>query len=208
MKYLLIAFVITISSAFTLVVTTNHVETFSIDAEKSKVFWTGTRISGSHSGTINIKKGTVSIQHNVVVSANIIIDMTTIEEGKNNERLEGHLRSDDFFNIKEFPEASLITKKFVPIKDAGVGENNYEVTADLTIRGLTSEIKFPVSIYQSKGIWVMEGSLIFDRSKYNIRFGSTSFFEGLGDKAISNDVVLRFSVITHKTLVEENNSEN
>ncbi|MCH8903582.1 MAG: YceI family protein [Bacteroidetes bacterium] len=201
MKYLIIAFVMVIGSAFTLAPTNNTVQTYTIDIENSKVFWTGKKIGGSHTGTIDIKLGTIIVQDNSVVSTSLIIDMKTIKDEDGNQKLEGHLRSDDFFSVKNFPEASLVTKRFIEIPGTGVGENNYNVLADLTIKGITNEVSFPVRIYERRGILVVEGGLTFDRSKYGVRFGSTSFFDNLGNHAISNDVELRFSLLANKKTV-------
>ena len=108
--------------------------------------------------------------------------MTTItntdQEGEYKGKLEGHLKSDDFFGVETYPTATLIFTK-VEASD----KNAYTVTGDLTIKGKTNPITFTISINGSKAT----ASLKVDRSKYDVKYGSTSFFEGLKDKAIYDE---------------------
>lgn len=93
-------------------------------------------------------------------------------------KLEGHLKSDDFFGVEKFPTATLI---FTDVKVKG--KNSYNITGDLTIKGKTNPVTFEISIYGSKATT----SLKIDRTKYGVKYGSTSFFDGLKDKAIYDE---------------------
>ena len=153
-----------------------------IKTKNSKVVWKGYKVTGSHQGVIAIKSGHLTFNEDKLTGGDFIIDMSTITntdlEGEYKGKLEGHLKSDDFFGVEKFPTASLI---FTKVKSTG--KNSYEVTGDLTIKGKTDSVTFDVSIYGNKA----NASLKIDRTKFDVRYGSTSFFEGLKDKAIYDE---------------------
>lgn len=153
-----------------------------VKTDKSKVVWKGYKVTGSHEGTIAMKSGSLTFDNNKLVGGEFVMDMTTISstdlEGEYKGKLDGHLKSDDFFGVENHPNASLVFKKV-----AASGKNAYNVTADLTIKGKTSPVNFTISIYGNKAT----ASLKVDRTKYDVRYGSTSFFDGLKDKAIYDE---------------------
>lgn len=154
----------------------------AIKADKSEVVWKGHKVTGSHEGTINVKSGNLEFKKNKLVGGEVTIDMTTINvtdlEGEYKGKLEGHLKSDDFFGV-----ANYATSKIVFTKVKAKGKGSYEVTGDLTIKGKTHSITFTLSIYSNKA----SASLKVDRTKYDIKYSSASFFDGLKDKAIDNE---------------------
>jgi polyisoprenoid-binding protein YceI len=153
-----------------------------IKTESSKVIWKGYKVTGSHEGTINIKSGALIFDADKLVGGEFVIDMTTINatdlEGNWKNKLDGHLKSDDFFGVATYPTAALVFTKV-----EASGKNAYNVTGDLTIKGKTNPITFTISIYGSKAT----ANLKIDRSKYDVRYGSTSFFDNLQDKAIYDE---------------------
>tara|TARA_R110002049_G_scaffold252643_1_gene427850 strand:- start:979 stop:1554 length:576 start_codon:yes stop_codon:yes gene_type:complete len=166
----------------TLSFTTMETEKKDIKIKNSKVVWKGYKVTGSHEGTINIKSGSLSFNDGKLTGGECSIDMTTLVStdltGEYKGKLEGHLKSDDFFGVEKFPTATLI---FTDVKVKG--KNSYNVTGDLTIKGKTNPVTFEISIYGSKATT----SLKIDRTKYGVKYGSTSFFDGLKDKAIYDE---------------------
>ena len=156
-----------------------------INTEKSTLKWIGEKITTSqHSGSLNFKSGEMTIKDGLVVSGNFIVDMTSISvediSGSGKKRLEGHLKSDDFFSVDKHDKALL------SIKGSKKTDKGFLVDANLTIKDLTHPIQF--NMVSIEGGY--NADLVFDRSKYNVRFRSGSFFENLGDKLIIDDVVL------------------
>ena len=156
-----------------------------INTEKSTLKWIGEKITTSqHSGSLNFKSGEMTIKDGLVVSGNFIVDMTSISvediSGSGNKRLEGHLKSDDFFSVDKHDKALL------SIKGSKKTDKGFLVDANLTIKDLTHPIQF--NMVSIEGGY--NADLVFDRSKYNVRFRSGSFFENLGDKLIIDDIVL------------------
>jgi len=123
-----------------------------------------------------------------LVGGMFVIDMTSITvtdlEGKYKEKLEGHLKSDDFFGIENHPTSTLT------ITSASKDGNIYEVNGDLTIKGVTHPINFELEMGESAAIT----SFKIDRTKYGIRYGSGSFGDNMGDKAISNKFLLNITL--------------
>ena len=153
-----------------------------IKVEKSKVIWKGYKVTGSHEGTIALQSGNLTFEADKLVGGEFVIDMTTITntdlDGDNKGKLEGHLKSDDFFGVTTFPTATLV---FKDVKSTG--KNSYAVTGDLTIKGIKNPVSFDISIYGSKAT----ASVKIDRTKFDVRYGSTSFFDNLKDKAIYDE---------------------
>ncbi|MDU8884724.1 YceI family protein [Yeosuana sp. MJ-SS3] len=153
-----------------------------VNIEASKVVWKGYKVTGSHEGTIQVKEGELEFEGDTLIGGSFIMDMTTIGstdlQGDYKGKLDGHLKSDDFFGVEKYPTASLV---FTDVK--ATGKNSYEITGDITIKGTTETITFDLSVYGSKA----NASLKIDRSKFDVRYGSTSFFDGLKDKAIYDE---------------------
>lgn len=156
--------------------------TKEIKIEKSKVIWKGYKVTGSHEGTIAIQSGTLKFEADALVGGEFVIDMTSINnsdlQGESKDKLEGHLKSDDFFGVEKFPTATLIFKN-VEV----AGKNSYKVTGDLTIKGKTNPVTFDFSVYGNKA----NATLKIDRSKYDVKYGSSSFFDNLKDKVIYDE---------------------
>lgn len=171
--------------------------TLNVNTEKSKIYWTGKKVTGEHTGTLMLKGGNVTVENGVPTAATLDIDMKTIvvtdiEDAGTNAKLTGHLNSPDFFSTEKFPQGQFVASSFTPIDGASGEEPNYTVTGILTLKGISNEVSFPAFISVSGKKLVANGKITFDRSKWDIRYGSGSFFEGLGDKVIYDDVDLNF----------------
>ena len=153
-----------------------------IKTESSQITWKGYKVTGSHQGTIGLKSGSLEFNDDALVGGQFEVNMTSITvtdlEGEYKGKLEGHLKSDDFFGIANHPSAKLV---FTKVK--ANGKNAYKVSADLTIKGITNKVNFEISIYGSKAT----ANLKIDRSKFNVKYGSGSFFDNLGDKTIYDE---------------------
>lgn len=157
----------------------NGIESVTVNTDKSEITWKGEKVTGSHYGKVNVKSGKLDIQNDKLVGGKVVVDMTSITnddlEGEWNTKLVGHLKSDDFFGVETYPTATFTIQRAV---EAANGE--YTVTGDLTIKGKTNPIKFKA--YLKDG--VATANITVDRSKYDVRYGSGSFFDNLGDKTI------------------------
>lgn len=156
-----------------------------IDIEQSEIQWLAKKVTGQHNGTINLSDGSLEINMDQITGGSFTVDMSSIVckdlTGEYKGKLEGHLKSDDFFGVEKFPKALLtITKSEMKMK------NHYMMEGDLTIKGITNPISFEMHVEGNSATT----KLIVDRSKFDVRYGSNSFFDNLGDKAIYDDFEL------------------
>jgi len=163
-----------------------------VNTKKSTIKWHGEKVTGEHFGTIDLKKGTLVWKNNKIESGEMIVDMTSIEntdieDPGYNAKLVNHLKSDDFFGVEKHPVATLKIKSSSAFKD-----NKAKVKGDLTIKGITHPVEFEA---QKENNWFM-ADIIIDRSKYDVRYGSGSFFDNLGDKTIYDEFTLTVKLAT------------
>lgn len=155
-----------------------------IDINESSIQWKGKKVLGSHEGTINLKDGYLEMEGDQLTGGEFTVDMTTILvtdlSGESKEKLEGHLKSDDFFGVDNHPTASL------KITDATKNGNTYSVTGDLTIKGTTKPATFDLIMGESAAT----ATVTINRTHYGVRYGSGSFFDNLGDNTISDNFTL------------------
>ncbi len=167
-----------------------------VDLEKSTVEWVGKKVTGKHHGTIKLKEANLTMEEGMLKGGSFVIDMTSIENldmaGKEGAgKLEGHLKSPDFFNVAEHPTARLDISKVV---HRGT-EGSYKVVGDLTIKGITKPIKFNAQFGEEDGMKVATADILVDRSEYDVRYGSGSFFDNLGDKTIYDEFELKVKLV-------------
>lgn len=165
---------------------------YNIETTQSQITWTGREVStSSHYGTLDFVSGNFEISNGAIVNGEFIVDMTSINnqdmEGDSKARLEGHLKSDDFFSVESYPTAMILINSSELISDG-----KWNVSADLSIKGFTHPVNF--EMISSEDGW--SANLVFDRSKYDVRFRSGSFFENLGDKLIYDDIELSVNLTT------------
>jgi len=163
-------------------------------SEKSKLSWLGEKVVGQHTGTINLQSGWLHWNDNRIVGGEFLIDMGSIKDDGGSERLVGHLKSDDFFGVEKHPVSKLVITESTPF-DKGAGT----VRGTLTIKGVSNPVEFKASsMITEEGTWFYS-NIIIDRSKYNIRYGSGSFFDNLGDKTIYDEFKLKVSLLVSKS---------
>jgi polyisoprenoid-binding protein YceI len=170
---------------------------YTIDTESSQINWHAAKIVGfSHNGTVKIKSGAVSINENYS-NGSVIIDMTTLKDSENTEPLIKHLKSADFFNVDKFPESKI---ELTQIKSKAGEPNKYEISGNLTIKDKTNPITFEADSTNTSDTINLTGKFSIDRTLWDVRFGSTKFFENLGDKAIGDDI--DYNIVINAKLIK------
>ncbi|MFM2369734.1 MAG: hypothetical protein RL619_2044 [Bacteroidota bacterium] len=160
-------------------------QTKKVDATKSSISWIAKKVTGQHNGTVNLKSGALVFKGKKLTGGTFLVDMSSLTatdiQGEWQGKLNGHLKSEDFFGTEKFPTAALVFKK-VSVK----APNVYTVTGDLTIKGITNPITFDLATTANSAAT----SLKIDRTKYDIKYNSASIFSSIGDKAIADDFEL------------------
>ena len=166
-------------------------QTKKVDATKSTVNWLAKKVTGQHSGTIAIKEGSLIFKTKKLIGGSFVVDMTKInvtdlKAGQGKEKLEGHLNGADFFATDKFITSTLVFKNVV---DKGNGV--YTITADLTIKTYTNPVTFDLTVTDKAA----KTTVTIDRTKFDIKYGSGSFFQGLGDKVINDNFELTVNLV-------------
>ena len=157
-------------------------QTKKVNTAASTINWVGKKVTGAHEGTINLKDGALVFKGKKLVGGTFVVDMTSmtvtdLKAGQGKEKLEGHLKADDFFGTDKFDTATLVFKKIVT-----KAKNLYTVTGDLTIKGITKPVTFDLATTANTA----NAKVVIDRTKYKIEYNSASIFSAIGDKAIND----------------------
>lgn len=182
---------------FCFVFTVNATE-YVVNKSLSKVKWEAKKVTGQHNGTISFSNGSIVATGNQISEGTFVIDMKTvanedIKDAGMKAKLMGHLSSDDFFSIDKFPESKMVIKKVTLVSG-----DEFKFLTDLTIKGITNPVEFNAKVTSSGDKLNADGVITVNRTLYGIKYGSGSFFQGLGDKVIYDDFTLSFSVVAQK----------
>jgi polyisoprenoid-binding protein YceI len=171
---------------------------YSILKDKSVIKWTGHKkilTDWIDKGTISIKSGELEIKDGKINTNQLVIDMNSIKAdatgaGSGQDKLETHLKSDAFFDVVKYPEANFV------IKEVKISEevSKFNIEGDLTIKGITNAISIPVLFEMIGEEYKISGKVDIDRTLWDIKFGSSKFFQDLGDNVVDDIVNLEFEV--------------
>jgi len=167
---------------------------YVLDAERSAIFWTGRNLFNHHTGSLSLRDGTAELRDDALVAASFTVDMdsigcTDIQDANMNAMLIGHLKSDDFFAVEDYPTAQFVATDIAPIANSTSGTDNYRVRGDFTLRGQTRPLEFSVNLAtDAEGGLAAQAIFDLDRTEYGGIYGSGKFFSRLGQHVV-NDLV-------------------
>jgi polyisoprenoid-binding protein YceI len=190
----------TIILAIALAVSTSvlaKTSSFKVETKKSSLKWTGKKVTGKHFGKVKIKNGKLNFEGSDLKGGEFEIDMTsiTVDDISNQEwntKLVNHLKNDDFFSVDKHKTAK------VTIKSVTLGKGVYNVTADLTIKGITKPVYFDADIQTKKDTIEAKAKITFNRTLWDVKYNSGKFFKDLGDKMIYDDVEIEVNLVAKK----------
>ena len=158
---------------------------YLLNQEASEFTWTGTDVLGvkSHTGSVEAESGYIVILNDQLSAVHLNMDLNTIESDQ--AKLDGHLKSADFFDVANFKDVTFVLEQSVPLVE---GTNT--VTGLVNIKGISKEETFTVEISKRKSTVTCTFSIILDRTKYGVNYGAPDFWDGMKDKAISNEISL------------------
>ena len=170
------------------------ISTYSVDTSNSEVKWTASKVTGTHTGTVKLQSGDLQMEDGQLVGGSFVIDMTTIDctdlQGEWKDKLVGHLKSPDFFGVDTYPTAKFVVTRAYPTDTKG----NYRVIGNITIKETTKEIKFDAAVGELGGKPTATAKITLDRTDFDVRYGSGSFFDDLGDKTIYDEFDLEVTL--------------
>jgi len=164
---------------------------YEIDTEQSQIIWRGEKITGNgHTGNVKISEGQITLDNdNNLISADFAIDMNSITESRGNQQVVTHLKSNDFFDAATYPFSKLKITKIEKVEN-----NLYNVSGDLTIKGITQNIVFPAQITIQDDEIRAQAEFNIDRTLWNIKYGSGKFFKELADIAIKDEISFKVEI--------------
>lgn len=167
--------------------------TLNVDTAASKVVWTGTKVTGKHTGTVSIKSGTLNVDNGKLVGGNVVLDMNTISstdlEGEFKGKLDGHLKSEDFFAVASHPEATFTITEVKP----GATDQDLNISGNLVIKGVSKNITFDAKIVESTEATVKAtANFNITRADWGVNY------EGKSDDLISKEINFDISLVANK----------
>ncbi|MBC7429748.1 MAG: YceI family protein [Bacteriovorax sp.] len=169
-------------------------EAVAIDPAASKIVFIGKKVTGEHTGEVKLQDGTLNFDGAAFKGGEFTVDMTTITNNdltdkEYNKKFTDHMNSDEFFATSANKTAKFVTTKVKKVKG-----DTYAVTGNLTIKGKTNPVTFNADVTKAGATAVLK----IDRTKYDIKYGSGKFFQGLGDKMINDEFQLTVTLVTKK----------
>lgn len=169
-----------------------------VEVKESTIVWTATKVvGGGHTGTIKLASADLQLVGDKIKGGSFSIDMSTIDctdlDGGMEDKLVGHLKSADFFAVDEFNTADFKISKTENNDDGSIN-----ITGDITIKGKTETISFPATVTTTDDNITVVAKITLNRTNFDVRYGSNSFFDNLGDKAISDEFTLDVTLVSSK----------
>lgn len=171
---------------------------YNVDKKESVVTWHGSMVmasKGGHTGYVYLSKGELMIDKGHLVGGRVEVDMTTITEkthGSDNSLVK-HLKDPDFFDVEKFPTTTF------DITNVSPGEKGMvNVTGNLTIKGVTNAVIFPATLDVKAGVATAYGTLVIDRTKWDVWFKSGKFLASLTDDLISDNIYFEMKIVARK----------
>ncbi|MBU6122387.1 YceI family protein [Hymenobacter siberiensis] len=176
---------------------------YKLQPQLSTLGWEGKAVTHGHNGTMQFSDGELLVKGNSIVGGTVTVNMKTmvatdIKDAESQGKFVGHMSSDDFFGVEKFPTSTFKIVSVTPIKGAAANADNATIAGDLTIKGVTQRISFPAKAGVKDGVAAATGKVTIDRTKFGLKYGSKSFFDSIGDKAIYDTFDLTFNVIAKK----------
>ena len=167
---------------------------YMVNTDESVIEWAGYKPTGSHVGTINIESGVFTVNDGDLESGTFVINMGSLEESEDNQRLEGHLKSADFFEVETYPSAAFEITGYEMVDGKAM------LSGNLTMKDTKNNVTFPVTTTQDGDTITLTSEMFtIDRSKWNVKYQSKSFFSDLGEKFINDDIELKVTVKATKS---------
>jgi len=173
--------------------------TYKLQPQLSTLGWEGKAVTHGHNGTMQFSSGELQVNGNQIVGGMAVVDMksmkaTDITDADNHAKFVGHMSSDDFFGVATNPTSTFKITSIKPLAGAKDGDN-VTITGVMTIKGVAQTISFPAKAGVKNGVAAVSGKATIDRTKFGLKYGSKSFFDSIGDKAINDTFDLTFNVI-------------
>lgn len=182
-------------------------EELIVDTKSSSIHWTGSKVGGSHHGTIGIKNGEIAINGQDVASGSFVIDMNQIvdedlTDKKTNEMLVGHLKSEDFFDVAKYPESSFVITKVEAVANAN-DSVTHMISGNLKLKDVDKNITFPAKVTKEGNVYkAVTLPFTIDRTQWNVKYGSKTLFADLKENIVNDNIELQITIVAEAPKAE------
>jgi polyisoprenoid-binding protein YceI len=152
-------------------------------SDESKVTFVGSKVTGSHDGGFKVFDGEIVVADGDPTKSTVSVNIDTTSIWADNERLTGHLKSPDFFDVEKFPTARFTSTRIMP-----EGES-YRVDGNLELHGVTKSISFPATIEVGSDSVKANAEFVLKRFDWAI------VYPGKADDLIRDEVVVRLDLV-------------
>lgn len=170
---------------------------YTVNIDQSIIEWVGRKAGMTEKGTVPLRACTFTVKEGRLVDGSLVVEMNGIEatsqEGQAARELGQHLRSEDFFHVAEFPTAA-----YTITSTRTDGRGNLKLMGKLNVKGISKEVEALMSFASADPV-VASVNFVFDRADFDVRFGSGSFFDDLGDNLIADEVSMRMALVEDVT---------
>lgn len=157
----------------------------TIAPPQSKIEFTGSKVSGKHDGSFQQFDGWIALADEKPETAKIAvaIDMTSVKS--DDEKLTGHLKSPDFFDVEKNPKATFVSTEIKPGGEKGA---THTITGNLNLRGVEKSVTFPATIKVAADKVTAKSEFSINRKDWNI------VYAGKADDLIRDGVVIKLDL--------------
>ncbi|WP_029904179.1 YceI family protein [Prevotella sp. 10(H)] len=172
----------------------------TVDPSASSIHWTGSKVGGSHYGTLALKSGSIAVNGEEVVSGSFIIDMNSIKDedltdAKMNEMLVNHLKSEDFFDVAKYPESAFTLTK-IEAASSPNDSANYMISGNLKMKDAEKNITFGAKVTQDNNVYkAVTVPFTIDRTQWNVKYGSKTLFSNLKENIVNDNIELQITIV-------------
>ncbi|MBB4079127.1 polyisoprenoid-binding protein YceI [Lewinella aquimaris] len=176
---------------------------YTVDPQASTVIWNGTKlIGGGHTGIVPIASGNLETDNGKLVGGEFTLDLAGLEntdlDGDGKGKLEGHLKSADFFDVEQHPTAKFTITGVTPAENAG-DDHNYDITGNLTMKGNSRSITIPASVTMEEDrIVSTTPDFVIDRTEWGIVYNAGSTVGIVKDKVINDEIGLKLDLVAKR----------
>lgn len=162
----------------------------AIDTTQSRIDWEAAKVTRTHDGGFEDFTGTVYLDGETLTGVDLTIDAASIWSDA--EKLTGHLKNEDFFEVETYPEATFEADTFEPIAEADStdwADATHRVTGTLTMHGQANRVTFPAQIQIADGTVTADANFIIDRQQWGLSY------PGAPDDLIDDEVRIKLHVV-------------
>lgn len=151
----------------------------------SKVEFTGAKVTGKHDGVFEKFSGWIALEGDKPEAAKVFVEIDMSSAKTDSEKLDGHLKSKDFFEVETYPKATFTSTE---IKAGGEGGATHTITGNLSLHGVEKSVSFPAKITVAKDKVTAEAKFSINRKDFNI------VYAGKADDLIKDDVLIKLTI--------------